>query len=142
MPTRSNGTGRCPCRFNRHCSCRKRSAHYSGEYDGHLGLPHVENFVVQTLGIKLPAGIFIPTLGETSLFPDRAAISYIRNIGVGACFGRILGIGVEYLQMKHPDAGIFRACSGDKDCVIPGLYAMVGAAATLSGVTVSILRLS
>lgn len=28
-------------------------------------------------------------------------------------------------------------CEGDLDCVIPGLYAMVGAAATLSGVTVS-----
>ena len=58
-------------------------------------------------------------------------------LGVGACFGRILGIGVQYLQFRHPDSGIFRACNGDKDCVIPGLYAMVGAAATLSGVTVS-----
>ncbi|KAL5524022.1 hypothetical protein ACEPAG_8195 [Sanghuangporus baumii] len=72
---------------------------------------------IVTFGIKLPAGIFIPTLG------------------VGACFGRILGIGVQYLQLTRPDLGLFKACDGDKNCVIPGLYAMVGAAATLSGVT-------
>ena len=74
---------------------------------------------IVTFGIKLPAGIFIPTLG------------------VGACAGRILGIGIQALQFKHPDLGMFSACHGDKDCVIPGLYAMVGAAATLSGVTVN-----
>ena len=74
---------------------------------------------IVTFGIKLPAGIFIPTLG------------------VGACFGRILGIGIQYLQLTRPDLGMFKACDGDKNCVIPGLYAMVGAAATLSGVTVS-----
>ncbi|KAI5123892.1 hypothetical protein M0805_005708 [Coniferiporia weirii] len=72
---------------------------------------------IVTFGIKLPAGIFIPTLG------------------VGACFGRILGIGVQYLQVRHPHLPMFSVCNGDVDCVIPGLYAMVGAAATLSGVT-------
>jgi len=30
---------------------------------------------------------------------------------------------------------MFAICNGDMDCIIPGLYAMVGAAATLSGVT-------
>lgn len=79
---------------------------------------------IVTFGIKLPAGIFIPTLG------------------VGACFGRILGIGVQYLQYKHPDLPMFSVCNGDRDCVIPGLYAMVGAAATLSGVTVCYCYLS
>ncbi|KAH8119432.1 clc channel [Phellopilus nigrolimitatus] len=72
---------------------------------------------IVTFGIKVPAGIFIPTLG------------------VGACFGRIMGIGVQYLQFKHPNLPMFSVCHGDMDCVIPGLYAMVGAAATLSGVT-------
>ena len=74
---------------------------------------------IVTFGIKLPAGIFIPSLG------------------VGACIGRIVGIGVQALQHAHPDMPMFRVCKGDRDCVIPGLYAMVGAAATLSGVTVS-----
>lgn len=62
---------------------------------------------VVTFGIKLPAGIFIPTLG------------------VGACAGRILGIFVQYWHWKHPTFKMFEACRGDMDCVIPGLYAMV-----------------
>ncbi|RXW25621.1 hypothetical protein EST38_g268 [Candolleomyces aberdarensis] len=72
---------------------------------------------IVTFGIKLPAGIFIPTLG------------------VGACAGRILGILMRWLQYRHPDARLFASCNGDLNCIIPGLYAMVGAAATLSGVT-------
>lgn len=72
---------------------------------------------VVTFGIKLPAGIFIPTLG------------------VGACAGRILGILVQWAFYKYPDSLVFSQCKGDLNCVIPGLYAMVGAAATLSGVT-------
>ncbi|KAK7053320.1 hypothetical protein VNI00_003946 [Paramarasmius palmivorus] len=72
---------------------------------------------VVTFGIKVPAGIFIPTLG------------------VGACAGRVLGIAMQYWQFRQPDASLFKVCGGDLDCIIPGLYAMVGAAATLSGVT-------
>lgn len=94
---------------------------------------------VITFGIKLPAGIFIPTLG------------------VGACAGRLMGIAMQYLQARDPTSPLFRKCSGDLDCefpahhsirwllmilplplgIIPGLYAMVGAAGALSGVTVS-----
>jgi hypothetical protein len=78
---------------------------------------------VITFGIKVPAGIFIPTLG------------------VGACAGRIVGILVQWMQAKStPDSGYFTFCRGDLDCVVPGLYAMVGAAATLSGVTVRIIH--
>lgn len=77
-----------------------------------------------TFGIKLPAGIFIPTLG------------------VGACAGRILGIVVRHLQWRYPNSPVFSVCNGDKDCVAPGLYAMVGAAAALSGVTVCVLACS
>lgn len=72
---------------------------------------------IVTFGIKVPAGIFIPTLG------------------VGACAGRILGILMEHLQANHPDLPMFASCGGDLRCVVPGLYAMVGAAAALSGVT-------
>lgn len=75
-----------------------------------------------TFGIKLPAGIFIPTLG------------------VGACAGRIVGIAVQCLQYHYPNSPAFAVCKGDMDCVVPGLYAMVGAAAALSGVTVSFRR--
>ncbi|KAK7472831.1 hypothetical protein VKT23_000938 [Stygiomarasmius scandens] len=72
---------------------------------------------IVTFGIKVPAGIFIPTLG------------------VGACAGRVLGIAMQYFQYNYPDIRLFQVCDGDLDCIIPGLYAMVGAAAALSGVT-------
>jgi chloride channel 3/4/5 len=72
---------------------------------------------VVTFGIKLPAGIFIPTLG------------------VGACAGRIVGLAVQYAHWRWPTAPVFSPCKANTSCVIPGLYAMVGAAATLSGVT-------
>ena len=79
---------------------------------------------VVTFGIKLPAGIFIPTLG------------------VGACAGRIVGLAVQYAQWRWPAAPIFSPCKGNIPCVIPGLYAMVGAAATLSGVTPTTVSLA
>ncbi|KAG2111266.1 chloride channel [Suillus discolor] len=77
-----------------------------------------------TFGIKLPAGIFVPTLG------------------VGACAGRIVGIAVQWLQYHYPNSIVFDVCEGDMDCVVPGLYAMVGAAAALSGVTRTTVSLS
>lgn len=73
---------------------------------------------IVTFGIKLPAGIFIPSLG------------------VGACAGRIVGIAVQQLQWHYPQWKIFSECKADGKCVIPGVYAMVGAAGSLSGVTV------
>lgn len=72
---------------------------------------------VVTFGIKVPAGIFIPTLG------------------VGACAGRIVGLAVQYAHWRWPAAPVFSSCGETGQCVIPGLYAMVGAAAALSGVT-------
>ncbi|KAJ3896879.1 chloride channel [Lentinula edodes] len=69
-----------------------------------------------TFGIRLPAGIFIPSLAA------------------GALVGRMIGILLQFLRYQHPDMRFFSACSGD-NCIIPGLYAMVGAAASLAGVT-------
>lgn len=37
---------------------------------------------------------------------------------------------------------MFRSCQGDLDCVVPGLYSMVGAAASLSGVTRTTISLA
>ncbi|CAO1618827.1 unnamed protein product [Sympodiomycopsis kandeliae] len=76
------------------------------------------SLTIITFGIKLPAGIFIPSLA------------------VGACFGRILGLTVQYFQWTQPDLPYFSWCSESQSaCIVPGIYAMVGAAATLSGVT-------
>ncbi|XP_048005014.1 H(+)/Cl(-) exchange transporter 5 isoform X1 [Leguminivora glycinivorella] len=73
---------------------------------------------VFTFGIKVPCGLFIPSLA------------------LGAIAGRIVGIGVEYLAYKYSKIWLFSGeCSTGDDCITPGLYAMVGAAAVLGGVT-------
>ncbi|KAF9379600.1 hypothetical protein CPB97_008878 [Podila verticillata] len=74
------------------------------------------NFI--TFGVKVPGGIFIPTMVA------------------GAVFGRMVGLGVQWLIATYPEHQLFQVCEGDSmDCIIPGLYAMIGAAACLAGVT-------
>lgn len=76
------------------------------------------SLTIITFGVVLPAGIFIPSLV------------------IGACFGRIVGILLELFEHHHPNVPIFDTCRADTSpCVVPGIYAMVGAAATLAGVT-------
>lgn len=71
-----------------------------------------------TFGIKIPAGLFIPSLA------------------MGAIMGRIVGIGMQQLAIRNKEIWPFRAaCLGNKECMSPGLYAMIGAAACLGGVT-------
>uniref|UniRef100_A0A2K6TYN1 Chloride channel protein n=1 Tax=Saimiri boliviensis boliviensis TaxID=39432 RepID=A0A2K6TYN1_SAIBB len=69
---------------------------------------------VFTFGIKVPSGLFIPSMA------------------IGAIAGRIVGIAVEQLAYYHHDWFIFKEwCEVGADCITPGLYAMVGAAACL-----------
>lgn len=69
--------------------------------------------------LQIPSGLFIPSMA------------------VGAMAGRMVGIGVEQLAYHHHDWIIFRNwCRPGADCVTPGLYAMVGAAACLGTVWV------
>ncbi|XP_053931940.1 H(+)/Cl(-) exchange transporter 5 isoform X2 [Cuculus canorus] len=73
---------------------------------------------VFTFGMKVPSGLFIPSMA------------------VGAIAGRLLGVAMEQLAFYHHDWAIFSGwCSQGADCITPGLYAMVGAAACLGGVT-------
>ncbi|SCZ90228.1 BZ3500_MvSof-1268-A1-R1_Chr1-3g01854 [Microbotryum saponariae] len=81
---------------------------------------------VITFGIKLPAGIFIPTLV------------------VGACTGRIAGLLVEVLHAHNPTWTVFAACRTSNEqgplpfgqaCVLPGVWSMIGAVSALAGVT-------
>lgn len=47
-----------------------------------------------------------------------------------------LKLGVEQLAYNYPKIWIFSGeCSTGDDCITPGLYAMVGAAAVLGGIT-------
>ncbi|XP_031357157.1 H(+)/Cl(-) exchange transporter 5 isoform X2 [Photinus pyralis] len=71
-----------------------------------------------TFGMKVPCGLFIPSLC------------------LGAIVGRLVGIFVEQVAYTYQKNWIFSGeCSTGDDCITPGLYAMVGAAAVLGGVT-------
>ncbi|KAJ3338050.1 hypothetical protein HDU93_010048 [Gonapodya sp. JEL0774] len=76
--------------------------------------------VTWTFGIRVPSGIFLPPLA------------------IGALAGRALGIYAQYLQAEYPDNRLFASCKdleAGEQCISPGLYALVGAAAALGGVT-------
>ena len=74
-------------------------------------------FASITFGLKIPAGIILPSMA------------------IGALYGRVIGVLVQFLQQAHPTWLLFRNCEPDKECVTPGTYAIVGAAAALGGVT-------
>jgi chloride channel 3/4/5 len=81
------------------------SSHVRGVIESILATMMVKAVLtVITFGIRLPAGIFIPTLG------------------VGACAGRIIGIGMQWVQARYPDIALFSACKGDADCKLNCRY--------------------
>ncbi|KAF2129344.1 hypothetical protein P153DRAFT_422969 [Dothidotthia symphoricarpi CBS 119687] len=80
--------------------------------------------VIISFGCKVPAGIFVPSMA------------------IGAAFGRMLGILVQYIHESFPSSAFFSACEPDGPCITPGTYAFLGAAAALSGImhiTVSVV---
>jgi chloride channel 3/4/5 len=70
-----------------------------------------------TFGLQIPAGIILPSMA------------------IGALSGRAVGIIMEIWQHNHPNFFAFSTCDPDAPCVTPGVYAIIGAAATLAGVT-------
>ncbi|KIW88589.1 uncharacterized protein Z519_10635 [Cladophialophora bantiana CBS 173.52] len=70
-----------------------------------------------TFGLRIPAGIILPSLA------------------IGALYGRTLGVVVQLIQKHFSTSLLFAACTTDVPCVIPGTYAIVGAASALAGVT-------
>jgi chloride channel 3/4/5 len=70
-----------------------------------------------TFGLQIPAGIILPSMA------------------IGALFGRAVGMIMEVWVRNHPSLGAFTSCAADKPCVVPGTYAIIGAAAALGGVT-------
>ncbi|PYH43115.1 chloride channel protein [Aspergillus saccharolyticus JOP 1030-1] len=76
---------------------------------------------IVTFGIKVPAGIYVPSMV------------------VGGLMGRIVGHVAQYLVLKYPTSFMMGsscpAAAGMESCVTPGVYAMVAAGATMCGVT-------
>ena len=67
--------------------------------------------------MKIPAGIFLPTMA------------------IGGCFGRAVGIAMASWQRSSPTFWLFSGCPPDESCIAPALYAVIGAASALGGVT-------
>ncbi|KAI7904064.1 chloride channel [Cokeromyces recurvatus] len=80
---------------------------------------------IVTFGCSVPGGIFLPSLI------------------IGAITGRIIGLIMQYVTLSYPS--LFPACAYDLEtrgeCIIPGVYALVGAAAGLAGVTKTTISL-
>ncbi|KAK1053635.1 hypothetical protein LTR74_016228 [Friedmanniomyces endolithicus] len=75
---------------------------------------------VITFGIKVPAGTYVPSMV------------------IGGLLGRIVGHAMQYLTLRYPDIPMFANCPKDgnpESCVVPGVYALVAAGATMCGVT-------
>ncbi|KIW15705.1 hypothetical protein PV08_05755 [Exophiala spinifera] len=70
-----------------------------------------------TFGLQIPAGIILPSLA------------------IGALYGRSAGVVMELIHKHFSTSFVFAACEPDVPCVIPGTYAIVGAASALAGVT-------
>lgn len=74
---------------------------------------------VITFGIKVPAGIYVPSMV------------------VGGLMGRLIGHIVQWLVMTFNTWPVWDRCSriGDATCIQPGVYALIAAGSTMCGVT-------
>jgi chloride channel 3/4/5 len=78
------------------------------------------SLTVVTFGIKVPAGIYVPSMV------------------VGGLAGRFIGHSVQLFALKFHNLEIFGECQPEGppgSCVVPGVYALVAAGATMTGVT-------
>ncbi|KAF3036827.1 hypothetical protein E8E12_006700 [Didymella heteroderae] len=78
------------------------------------------SLTVVTFGIKVPAGIYVPSMV------------------VGGLAGRLIGHTVQLFALRFSHLGVFGECAPEGppgSCVVPGVYALVAAGATMTGVT-------
>ena len=80
-----------------------------------LGVLYYSATLVITFGIKIPCGLFIPSLV------------------IGSLTGRLVGMAMEIFSHAHPSTLL---PFGDCDrCIVPGVYSLIGACAFLGGAT-------
>ncbi|ODQ78188.1 hypothetical protein BABINDRAFT_162859 [Babjeviella inositovora NRRL Y-12698] len=86
---------------------------------GLLFLTGFQGFVLTcySYGAFIPGGVLMPSMA------------------LGAITGRIFGIIMQHIELSHPSWKVFAFCSESNTCVSPGSYAVVGAAASVTGVT-------
>ena len=74
-------------------------------------------FTAMTYGCNVPGGVFMP------------------GLVMGAGIGRMVGWGLQLQFESVGPTGFFSQCFDKTYCVSPGLYAIIGAAAVLTGIT-------
>uniref|UniRef100_A0A060T4T7 Chloride channel protein n=1 Tax=Blastobotrys adeninivorans TaxID=409370 RepID=A0A060T4T7_BLAAD len=74
-------------------------------------------FTSYSYGMSIPAGMLLPSML------------------VGALGGRAVGLVVQTMHGHHPGWFFFQSCPAEGICITPGVYALVGAASALTGVT-------
>ncbi|KAK6341244.1 hypothetical protein TWF696_008330 [Orbilia brochopaga] len=70
-----------------------------------------------TFGLQIPAGILLPSMA------------------IGALYGRAMGMFIQVWHRNNPTAWMLKSCETEVECITPGVYAIVGAASALGGVT-------
>jgi len=70
-----------------------------------------------TFGMQIPAGIILPSMA------------------IGALYGRAWGLLMQAWQQRFSDSWMFASCKPHEECISPGIYAVLGAASALAGVT-------
>ena len=111
-----------PCEERSHTGLCPESKEEIGNILHYLILAFIiKSFLtIITFGIKVPAGIYVPSMV------------------VGGLMGRIYGHIVQYVTLAYSDSFLFHSCplnGGVERCVTPGIYALVAAGATMCGVT-------
>ncbi|KAK1889985.1 H(+)/Cl(-) exchange transporter 5 [Dissostichus eleginoides] len=130
--------------------CRRRKTTRLGHYPvtevlvvaaitalcGYKQLNNTQTAVGNSLADR-PAGVGLYTaLWQLALALIFKMVITVITFGMKVPSGRLLGVGMEQLAYYNHDWFIFKGwCSPGADCITPGLYAMVGAAACLGGVT-------
>ena len=74
-------------------------------------------FAISVYGTCVPAGVFIPSMMW------------------GGVFGRLLGMIFQAIHENHRDWGFFSECPPEGTCITPGMYSLIGAIASLGGIT-------
>ncbi|KAL6947414.1 hypothetical protein ACO0QE_002298 [Hanseniaspora vineae] len=103
--------------------CPLKSMNFMSEFNAMLYALVVKvGLTAVTFGLKVPAGIYVPSMI------------------IGALGGRLFGMFIQYVAYSH--RGVFpfneicsKNTSCDGLCVDMGIYAMIGAASTMAGVT-------
>ena len=70
-----------------------------------------------SFGLKVPGGIFVPSLC------------------LGSMIGQFVGTIMLTIQQAVGNVGLFVECQDTEVCIIPGVYALIGAATAMAGIT-------